>query len=164
MPSTIEEVKLWRTSQGGLPQQVHYPEAASQSFKRGDFVYLASGKVTAAVAPGNNLLDDENLAIGMALVDATGTTDTSLPILLLTDDVEFCLPVTHATASSAITAITQVGVSYELENVTGYGYAVAIDDTGNPVVKVTEISKQYAVGEQYGWVWVKFLDAERATP
>jgi hypothetical protein len=164
MPSTIEEVKLWRTSQGGLPQQAVYPEAASQSFKRGDFVYLASGKVTESVAPGSNLAASGNASIGIAAADASGTTDANCTVILLTDDLEVCLPVTHATAASAITAITQIGTAYELENVTSYGYAVAIDDTSSPLFVPTEISGQYAVGEQYGWLWGKILDAERATP
>jgi len=161
MPSTIEEVKLWR-SEKGMPAQAEYPEAASQTFKRGDFVYLASGKVTEAVAPGSNLKDDGNLAIGIAAGDASGTTDQACSVILLDDDLQICLPVTHATASSAITAVTQVGTAYELENVTSYGYAVAIDNTGNPIAKVVEIADQYPVGEQYGWVWVKIIAAERA--
>jgi hypothetical protein len=161
MPSAIEEVKLWRRAGGGLPAQATYPEAASQSFKRGDFVYLASGKVTEAVAPGSDLIDSGNLAIGIAAADASGITDADCEVILLTEDLEICLPVTHATPASAITAITQVGTSYELENVTSKGYAVT-EGTSNPVVKVVAISEQYPVGEQYGWVWVKFIAAERA--
>jgi hypothetical protein len=162
MPSAIEEVKLWRRAGGGLPAQATYPEAASQTFKRGDFVYLASGKVTEARAPGNNLIDSGNTPIGIAAANASGTTDEDCVVILLTEDLEICLPVTHATAASAITAITQVGTAYELENVTDKGYAYAIDDTGNPMVKVTAISEQYPVGEQYGWAWVKVIAAERA--
>lgn len=164
MPTAIEEVRLWRTTDGSLPQQATYPEAASQSFKRGDAVYLASGKVTAAVAPGSNLAASGNAVIGIAAHDASGTTNADCVVIINNDNLEICLPVTHATAASAITAITQIGVSYELENVTGKGYAYAIDDTSSPCWTPTEIAGQYAVGEQYGWAWGKFLRAEAALP
>jgi hypothetical protein len=164
MPSTIEEVKLWRTTDGAPPQVAVYPEAASQTFKKGDFVYLASGKVTTAVAAGSNLAASGNAVIGIAAMDATGVTDTSISVIIANGNLEVCLPVTHATGASAITAITQVGVGYELENVTSKGYAVAIDDTGSPFAVVTEISKKYPVGTQYGWVWCKPLRAEAVLP
>lgn len=164
MPSTIEEVRLWRTTDGALPQVATYPEAASQTFKRGDFVYLASGKVTAAVAAGSNLTSSGNAPIGIAANDASGTTDANCVVYIANENLEVCLPVTHATPASAVTAITQIGTSYELENVTSYGYAVAIDDTSNPVFKPSEIAGQYPVGEQYGWVWGKLLRAEVTLP
>lgn len=162
MPSTIEEVKLWRTTDGKPPKQLTFPEAASQTFKRGDLVYLSSGKVTEARAPGNNLQASGNAPIGIAADNASGTTNQDCVVLIFDDRLEICLPVTHGTAASAITAITQIGTSYELENVTSYGYAVAIDDTSSPLFVPTEISGQYPVGEQYGWVWGKVLTAERA--
>lgn len=164
MPSTIEEVKLWRTTDGTLPQQATYPEAASQTFKRGDPVYLASGKVTECRAPGNNLLASGNPVLGVAAADATGVTDAACVVIINNDNLEVCWPVTHATAASAITAITQIGTAYELENVTGKGYAVAIDDTGSPLFVPTEIAGQYPVGTQYGWVWGKILRAEAVLP
>lgn len=163
MPSTIEFVNKYRTKDGKPPSQITYPEAASQSFKRGDLVYLASGKVTAAVAKGSNLTSSGNAVWGIAVYDATGTTDANCEVIQLAgQDVEYCVPVTHATASSAVTAVTQVGSTFQLENVTGKGYACAIDDTSNPVFTVTEIAGQYAVGEQYGWVWGTILNAEQS--
>lgn len=161
MPSTQEIVKLWRTRNGKPPSQHTYPEAASQVFKRGWPVYLVSGKVTACVAAGSNLDSTGNEIFGIAVNNASGTTDTDCEIILVDGQLEVCYPVTHATAASAVTAITQVGSTFQLENTTGKNMAVPIDDTSNPVFVVTEIAGQYAVGEQYGWVWGKYLASEQ---
>lgn len=160
MPSTIETVELWYMSNGTPVPQNTYPEASGQTFKRGDLVYLASGKVTECVAPGSNLTSSGNEIFGVALKDATGTVDSDIPVAEIRPGFRMVLPVTHATAASAITAATQRGAVFQLENVTSYGYAVAIDDTATPVVTVVKIHPQYKVGAQYGWVEVEFIFTE----
>lgn len=91
-----------KTISGNSPQTMMFPEAASQSFKRGEFVYLASGKVTeiASTTPAQIL--------GVAAQDASGTTDTDIAVWLCNDDTLFEANVTSG-GSTAVTAVTHVG-------------------------------------------------------
>lgn len=159
MPSAQEKVNRWYGANGQPLEIRYYPEAASQSAtKRGDLVYLSSGKVTVACAAGANPTTEQIL--GILEADCTGTTDTMLPVAIANANLRWVLPVTHATAASAITAVTQVGTNYDVERTAAGKWAVAIDDTGNPKATVQSICPQYAVGEQYGWVEVAFIQAE----
>jgi hypothetical protein len=157
-------------------------EASTQTFKAGDFVYLASNAVTAIVAPdtlvnynSTKANTGTNKIVGMALDDATGTTGRDIRVVLATDDVEFEFNVAHATITSASTAATQVGQTMELLNLTlpigtvdGEGYAlpvattstaVAIDDTTDGEVVITSVPK---AGVLLGKVWGKIASGARA--
>lgn len=76
------------------------PEAATQTFKQGDLVIISSGKVAV-------MTDDDDI-FGVAMRDATGTTDTSLPIYVPGADEKFIAE------ASTTTAQTNVGVAYAL--------------------------------------------------
>lgn len=106
-----------------------YPEAASQSFKKGAVVYLVNGKVTIAAAAGANV---GNISIlGIAEHDASGTTDNPVKVLLATAQTEFvaCLTSDDATATYAV---TDIPTAYDLRHVTGaYGFTVNKNSTSN---------------------------------
>jgi hypothetical protein len=141
-------------------EQIQYPEAASQTFKRGDLVYLVGGKVTVAVGIAN-LDSSGNTPVGFAGADATGVTNTAIPVDIIDSQVRWVLPVTHAAPASAITAVTQSGSTFQLERTAIGKWAVPIDDTATPVVTVVlSPHPKYPVGEQYGWVVVKFIATE----
>lgn len=149
----------------------HFPEAASQSFKYGDLVTLSSGKVAVLIAPvtgayvvGTGDVDSagDGAIVGMALRAASGTTDTSIPVWVFNEQSEILLTVMHATPASAITAVAQVGVKYDIVNqILASGgpqtWVYTIDDTTNPNVIVQEIDPSYPVGEQYGTAWCRVL-------
>jgi len=82
---------------------MYFPEAASQSFKAGEMVYLVSGKVTEFTATA-----DTGTArfLGFAAQDATGTTDTRIGVWVPDDDLIFIASMYHGTAANAVTAIT----------------------------------------------------------
>lgn len=159
MPTTQEKVNIWYGANGSETEERLYPEAATQTFKRGDLVYLSSGSVTVAAGAPANVASGTKL-LGIALKDASGATGASVPVALANPNLRWVLPVTHATPASAATAITQVGATYELERTAAGKWAVPIDDTSNAKVVVTALHPAYAVGEQYGWVEVRFLDAQ----
>jgi len=125
-----------------------YPEAASQSFKKGQPVYLSSGKLTAC---GN----DEVQILGIALADASGTTDTSIPVLLATP-----LTIFEATATSAGSdvqiAVTHVGKHYALY-VSSNDVYVDLGDTDHDALKVVDLVDD--AGTTNGKVLVKVLAA-----
>lgn len=158
----------YRTSDGGPANIKTYPEAASQSFKAGDYVDLSSGKVEVAFAASGTYSSadmDGATILGMAINDATGTTDSPVKVVIADDRTEFLVPVVHATPASAVTAVTQHNMScdlahYTLSGVTSWG--AAIDDTaGTNTVRIVDLDDSYPVGEQYGRVWIKVLVAAR---
>lgn len=146
-----------------------YPEAPSQTFKRGDFVKLnGSGQVEIAKASNSTyatgLLTSATGVLGMVPNDATGVTGNVTTVVLADGNTEFLLPVAHATTVSALTADSQVGAVYQLvHHVNGdAAWGVAIDNTSTPMVAVQEIDPTNAVGVQYGTVWTKVLPAASA--
>lgn len=139
---------------------VWLPEAASQTFKANDILLKSSGKVAIAVASGA-LADTVDIA-GFALADATGVTDTLIPVAVPVNNFSlFSLPVYHATPASAKTAITQVGAVYQGERnevVSGrLVWAVLLSATSNPVFYVVDIDDQFPVTESYGRLWCRFI-------
>lgn len=83
-----------------------YPEAASQSFKKGELVYLASGLLNVVVS------SDTNIALGIAMSDATGTTNNWMPVLLAHTDTSFVGQSTNAGADITF-AITHLATDCE---------------------------------------------------
>lgn len=137
-----------------------YPEAASQSFKINNPVVLSSGKVAAASVSSNKLSSGQ--AIGIALSNATGTTDSPVVVFKPGDADMLVLPVDHGTPSSAVTAVTQVGASFDC----GFSsdiMTVRIDGTTATYWMVEAIDPTYPVGEQYGLLNVSLLAARRMT-
>lgn len=98
-----KELEVAMTLSGSPGPILHFPEAASQSFKRGELVYLASGKVTICSANPTDIL-------GIAQADASGTTDTDVAVAIATDDVVFSGNV----SGTNVTAVTNVGESYPI--------------------------------------------------
>jgi hypothetical protein len=162
MPSTKEVVKCKFVMLGGARsfEIQYFPEAATQTFKRGDAVGLTSGKVRCNISAGSDLTSSDDEICGVALVDASGVTDTSIPVVVLDGNIGWVLPMTHATPASAITAITDQGTLRTLERTAAGDWSVT-ETTSGAVVEIYDIHPQYAVGEQYGWVIVKAMVAER---
>lgn len=132
----------------------HFPEAASQSFKKGEFVYLASGKVTVCASDATTIL-------GMAMQDATGTTDTSLPVFVATASTLFVGNVYHGTPGSAITAVTTCfpdAGPYALY-VASNKHHVDIGDTGHDSILPVALDGRDTVGDTYGRIEFKLLPA-----
>uniref|UniRef100_A0A6M3KF15 Uncharacterized protein n=1 Tax=viral metagenome TaxID=1070528 RepID=A0A6M3KF15_9ZZZZ len=125
----------------------YYPEAASQSFLKGEFVYLVSGKLTVVPAA----VDSQVKIAGMALQDATGTTDTALAIAVAEEGVLF-----EMNATGAVTAITHVGGSYNL-TITSNKHYIDLNAATFPRFKVKALSPRDAVGDTYGRVLVEVL-------
>lgn len=151
--ATITQVPaiLCRTISGGGGITGVYPEAASQSFKAGEFVYLVSGKVTVCA-------DDAVAILGMAAHDASGVENTNVIVYLAHPDNVFEANVYHGTAADAVTAITLVGVNYALKVVSNKHYP-DIGDTGHDAFVIIALSPKDAVGDQYGRVHFQVLDA-----
>jgi hypothetical protein len=161
---------LQRYAPGGIvnPNQanvIECYEAATQTFKAGDFVDLSSGKVALSVAAGNTLGANDD-PMGIALQDATGTTDTKILIYKIHPGFRIILPVYHGTPASAVTAIADIGSSFGIRNHTGSIWCVALDETSATKVHVVSIpsTRLYPVGTQYGLYEVEWDFAQTAGP
>jgi len=125
-------------------------EAASQSFKIGQPVYLVAGLVTACASDGV-------VIYGIALQDATGTPGSKIDVQV--DDGTLVLRgnVYHSTAESAVTAVANRGVKYALY-VSGNLAHVDIGDTDNDAIVIISLD-QSEVGDTYGRCNFKFITA-----
>jgi len=146
---TQRAARVARTISGNSPEILTFPEAASQSFKAGEFVYLSSGKVTVCA-------DNATTILGMATHNASGTTDTDCEIAIANYDTVFEANVYHGTPGSAITTIEQPGVNYALQSDSNKSY-VDVEDTDNDAFVVRNLSPRDSVGDQYGRVEFQVL-------
>lgn len=125
---------------------MYFPEAASQSFKAGEFVNLVSGKLTALSATPQL----QGKIAGMAMQDATGTTDTAIAIAVAEEGVLFEM---NGTTTSAI---TQAGGAYGI-TITSNKHYVNTADTSYRKVKVKDLSDKDAAGDTYGRFIVEIM-------
>ena len=104
--------------------------------------------------------------MGIALADASGTTNAPIPILKIVPGFRLWLPVYHATPASAVTALSQIGTAYEIRFHTGNILCVDIGSTTNTKGWISDIvnQAQMPVGTQYGWVEFEWDFAQTAGP
>lgn len=132
-----------------------FPEAASQTFKRGQFVYLSSGYVTACA-------DDAVSILGMAMEDAhNGDAGANyINVALAESNTIFEANVYHGTPASAVTAITTpcdgANSVFGLQVDSNKCY-VDIEDTTHDAFLVIGLSPKDAVGDRYGRVLFKVI-------
>lgn len=139
-----------RTKTGDLPPMRWFPEAASQTFVYGDLVYLSSGAVTVCGADPSSIL-------GVAMMDASGTTGTQIPVLVITDDVEIAMSAYHATKASAVLAASNVGTAYEINQYAAGKWTIDIANTSS--TRVTVVGNLDDWGDVYGRAWCQFTSA-----
>ena len=125
-------------------------EAASQSYKVGDVLYVASGKLTICATNPTSI-------VGIAAEPASGTTDKSR-VFYPAKGLVFSIPVTHGTPASAVTAYSLIGNTYNLKLAGGYWFC-DIQNNNATAVQVVGLDKGDAVGDRYGRVLVTFIDS-----
>lgn len=138
------------TKHGGPPYTRTYPEAASQTFKRGDYVLLTAGKVTACAT-------NPAVILGVAAQDATGVTDTPIKVYIADKSTVF---VGNLSASN-VTAVTQPGTKVDLILESGI-MNVALT-TVAPRVMIVGLDLRDAVGDTNGRVHYTILDTAAQT-
>lgn len=133
---------------GGI--KVTASEAASQSFKRDELVYLVAGKVTVVASAGTVIW-------AIALADATGVTDADCDVQV--DDGTLVLRgnVYHGTVASAVTAVANLGIKYGLY-IADNKVHVDISNTSNDAVVITSLDKG-EIGDVYGRCNFKLIPA-----
>lgn len=133
MPTTRTKAKIRvaRTFSGAPAPVMYFPEAASQSFAKGDPVYLVAGKVT--ICP-----DDPTVVLGIAEAPATGTTNTPIPVTLATADVVFegSVNLDGDGGSDNVIAQANVGLSHGLVALSGTHYIDPSTSSNNVAVVI----------------------------
>lgn len=158
MPDTLQRFYAHRG--GETYPLAHYKEAASQSFKAGDLVTLSGGKVAALATSDGDVTSAGNKVLGMALKDASGVTDTLIPVVPATDDTWFLLGAYNAAAGSAKPSNIAIGEKTTIRRQGGvYGVNVPAAGSNQNVQVVAKESVEEET--KYGPVWVKVLAASR---
>lgn len=120
------------------------PEAASQSFVKGDLVYLVGGALTV-------IANDQKIA-GVALQNASGTTGTILKFHAIHPDQLWIAQ------SDTTTAQAHEGEDYGLNTASG-NMSVDIGDTSTVAVVVNQVDPAQAVGTSGGKYILRFKAA-----
>ena len=161
----------------GGPEAPHFREAAAQTFKAGDVLYLdASGNIAIATVNGSN--QSNSRLAGLAHEAASGVTSDQIYFQAIGPDDLYAMGVFHATPALAITAQDQLGTLRALvkTTVSGNGTNIWCVDIENAVtgasanlarVKIVDFLyknmfdagslDRVAIGDIYGIVVVKFI-------
>jgi hypothetical protein len=154
----LRPIKAKRRRSGGPVLIKYFPEAASQTFKAGEAVYLVSGKITEFT---DSVDDGSTRFLGFAAEDASGVTDQKVGVYVADDDLVFEGNIYHGTEASAITALTDVGSStlLPLKILANQGDGMVAVDKENTASKIDcvrivkiPLKPGEAVGDTYGRV------------
>lgn len=145
---------------GGVPEVRSLPEAASQTFKRGDILVWDTSEEAVKLATDTNVQ-----MVGVADRDASGTTGTAIPVIVPTTADVFSATISAAGANSAAAHDRDnVGKSYSWIKSTESGQTAktTIDesDAGNAWVFIEDIytDAKEAAGTAGGRVLFRFLN------
>ncbi len=134
--------------------QNQYPEAASQSFNAGDLVYLVAGKVT--VCPAN-----PTLILGIALVDATGVTDSLIAVEEFTqrDLIEIQTYDSTLGTPAVVTSDNAVTMTrYNLLKVGDIWYADVGVSAAARVIAIKSLEDPTNIANYSTWLRVRIID------
>ena len=149
MPDANFQVRFIDGQVGGKGMQT-LPEASGQSFKEGQLVKLVSGKVTVCAGASDEAV------WGYAKKDASGSADTDILVQRIVEGTRLSFSVHHDTPASAITAVAQVGATYDMV-VAANKCIVDIENTTHKILRVVAIDPMYAVGTKYGGLICEIL-------
>lgn len=147
----MKPITVAKTISGNSPQLMNYPEAATQTFKRGEVVYLVSGKVTEIAG------DTPSQILGIAADDASGTTDTSIGVWIANDDTIFSASYSDDSQAAAATAVSIVGFARDIDRDTANGRVYVSSTAAGRRVTVFDLDNRDVTGDSGGRVLFQFL-------
>jgi hypothetical protein len=145
--------RIVSTGKSVLPELMTLPEAASQSFKKGELVYLVSGAVTVCAA-------DATAIYGIAMEDASGVTSADIVIQPITPDCIVRMRLTQ-NGTDALTSDTDadIGVAFATYVASNVHYA-DLNDTGNDAFILRKAVKDPTGAATY---WGDFIIVDSAS-
>jgi len=168
----LKPISVVGTRSGNSPEMIEVPEAASQTFKKGEAVYMVSGYATEFTATvetdGSGAIRFLGFAAEDAHNDASAVANgVKVKVYVANDDTIFEGNIYHGTAASAITAVTDFDASilYPLKQLASQGdgmVAVDKEDTANHIdaCQIIGFKPEHAIGDIYGRV--RFIVAAAA--
>ena len=149
----VKTFELTNGTEGEYGRVRDYPETASQTFQKGDPVKIdTAGRVLLGV--------DTETVYGIALANASGTTDAALPVMPLFESQTWTVTASAAGATQ-VTVRTDVGVecSYIKSTVAGATLLTVLDisDTTVPTFVVIDLDARDPLGDNNGRYLVKLL-------
>lgn len=105
MPFQLDKFKYHSCYSGDEGLVLPFQEGATQTFKRGDLVKLDTGLIKIATKTSTDII------LGFALKDATGTTNSLIPVQVIRPSDVFLMPYD----GDDTFAIANVGTAFELE-------------------------------------------------
>jgi hypothetical protein len=132
-------IEPYRTVSGNQPRMLWFPEAASQTFKAGEVVYLVAGYVTLYVADGLAVL-------GVAAEDAHNGATAGLystKVWIADADTIFIANL----SGSSVTARSDVTMMYSMTSSSHIWYIDKTDVT-NRVLQIVGLNADYATTEE----------------
>lgn len=143
------------TLTGHAAPVLNYPEAASQTFVEGDFVYLASGYLTVCGS-------DPTVILGMALEPAHNTTAGlyTIGVALALEITLFGMSVRHTTAGNAVIEAADMGKLYDIL-ASSAGHWTVDKDASTTTSRVKVLKFVEALGTLYGLVACTVVAANR---
>lgn len=127
-----------------------YTDAASQSYKQNQFVYMHTDGTIKECA------DDATVILGMATHDATTVTGADTKILIATDLTFFIMNVYHSSIGSAVSAVANLDQKWGLEVDSNRCY-LDVGQTSADALQMFDFVD--AVGDTYGKVLAGVLPA-----
>jgi hypothetical protein len=144
---------------------------AANRFSFGDIVQLNAGVVTAILSPAANASNDGATgpdALGVVLANhrtlAVAGTAEDVPVLVFDDNMQFLLPLYHATAATTVYSSQQIGEYFQIRMQGGIPCAdvTTKQSTVTGGVQLQLVDKlPIPAAEQYGHAWFKVIAAER---
>jgi hypothetical protein len=107
---TVSRARVARTISGNAPQVLTLPEAASQTFVKGELVYLSGGYVTECSS-------DPTAILGIADEDAHNGGSAGLynvAVVIANSDTIFEVHKTNASGAALATLVTDVGKEFAI--------------------------------------------------
>lgn len=148
---SMKQIHVAKTISGNGAQLVPYPEAATQTFVRGEVVYLVSGKVTEISA------DNPGQILGVAAEAASGTTDTPILVWVANDDTIFSASYSDDSQAAAATAVSIVGLRKILDRDTANSQVYVSNSGTTPRVTILGLDERDPVGDSGGRVLFQFM-------
>lgn len=157
-----------RTQSGGPPLVLGFQEAAAQVFKKGDILIFTAGRVSLAGAEPTGI-------VGVAMMDATGTTDATVLVWLASSDNIFVGnkgTIGGAVFSGTAVAQADVGSVFGVTRATTPTLKWAIDSSktipqatnaSTSRVAIVNLDPRDAIADTGGRLQFTFLDAVGTT-
>lgn len=132
-----------------------YPEAASQSFVEGDLVYLVAGLVTVCATAGDPQ-DINTVVLGIAARDASGTTNTSIPVYVIRPDTIVYLNVKTDGADHVLLQ-GNFGQPYGVYKAASNVWSLNINESTLKLATAISVAEGSVVGDTNAIVGCKFV-------